>query len=149
MAKPTGSAKTTDERYAFTGGTARYSDEAAILVCRTNLSGQSLWFKQFHQAGNDDACGTDILQSSDENLVVCGFQGDTSVMAKLSLDGDSLWMKRYEGFPSRLYSLNNAKMKDLLPVGQYPTVFRQLGSLPDEDRFGREPGMDKNHRGKQ
>jgi hypothetical protein len=112
-----GICQASDEGYAFTGVTAGYSNSAAIFVCKTDADGGQVWFKQFHEIGNNDACGTDILQAGDGSLVVCGFQGDTSVLINLSIDGDSVWMERYEDFPSRLYSLKQCEDEGFVACG--------------------------------
>jgi hypothetical protein len=106
-----------DGRIAFTGVTAGYSDAAALFVCQSNLSGQKLWLRKFSWPGEGDVRGTDILQAQDGNLMVCGYLGNTSVLLKLSQFGDSLWMKRYEGFPSRLYSLKQCEDEGFVACG--------------------------------
>lgn len=100
-----GICQTSDESFAFTGGMAAYSDEAAIIICSTDPAGQLSWVKQFRNSGNDEVFGTDILQAADGCLVVCGYEGYTSVLIKLSMEGDSLWMIRYEGLISSLNSI--------------------------------------------
>jgi hypothetical protein len=97
--------QTADHGFALCGN-MNFSD---ILVLRTDSVGEKLWTKIFDGPDFQNGSGMSIIQTRDTNLAICGYRGDTSILIKLSLQGDSIWMKYFDEFRSNATSLKQTE----------------------------------------
>ncbi len=83
--------------------------QTSIFVLGTDSTGERLWTKTYDGPGSYNESGTSIIQTRDTNLVISGYQGDSSILIKLSLQGDSIWVKYFDEFRSRATSLKQTE----------------------------------------
>ncbi|MGB3075094.1 MAG: PKD domain-containing protein [Chitinophagales bacterium] len=105
------------------GGFAIVSGESGLAVTRYDSIGKLLWKRKFSGSVNNYA---DIIETSDESLLIAGQDNSKAVVLKLTKAGLTLWKRSYTEttFASKLYEAKNG---DLLITGGYSNdllVFR-------------------------
>ena len=117
---------TQDGGYAFVGALGQFkytgTDEVLPWLVKLNGVGDTMWTQSIYGAGPDPFYSRfiDLIESSDESLVVCGQQfidnpdtintsglyRVTGVIAKFSAQGDSIWSQNYM-HPENMKSQNS------------------------------------------
>lgn len=78
---------------------------AAMIVIRTDASGDKLWQKVFDDPDCYNESVECIIETYDSSLVICGYRNDSLALIKLSPEGDSVWMKFISDYPCKAYSI--------------------------------------------
>lgn len=86
-----------DGGLVITGVTRSFSvGEEDLFIFKTNVDGDSLWFKTYGTAGNDGGYG--ITKTSDGGYIIAGQHNWSDLwLLKLDASGDTLWTKVFGG----------------------------------------------------
>jgi hypothetical protein len=90
---------------------------AAMIVIRTDASGEKIWQKVFDDPDCYDESAECIIETNDSSLVICGYRNDSLALIKLNPEGDSIWMKCFTEQPLRGYSLKQTDDQGFIITG--------------------------------
>lgn len=121
--------ETNDHGFLVTGYTTSWgAGNEDVFVLKTDSSGNEIWMNYF--GGLQSERATSVIQTSDEDYVLCGFtesysQGEDDVyIIKLDANGDSLWTRTFgnqnSNFANDLIETQNGELVIVGTTGSFP-----------------------------
>lgn len=102
---------TVDTGYIVIGQSCNQIQSGAncdLLLIKINNQGTIQWFKTFSNNANSFESGLGVIQNSNEDLYLVGYTSENSTrsgfLVKVNKDGNLLWKKKYQSFPSESFS---------------------------------------------
>lgn len=97
-----GITQTLDNGYIVAGNTLDFTTGySALLIIKLNISGDTLWHKEFDFGTLGSDKGSDIIQLKDSSYIITGASYDTiqqrrdAFIVRLDLNGNLIWFKKY------------------------------------------------------